>query len=92
MSRRRRNAWLMAVAAPTDEGPELLDPGAIEAFLIPGDVAVMLHVGTWHAGPLFEGSEQSFFNLELSDTNEVDHQSAHFTERTGISLVLVDGD
>ena len=82
--------WLVAVAAPTNEDPAIVDPHAIQAFLVPGDVAVMLDVGTWHAGPLFEEGHQSFFNLELADTNEVDHQTDHFGDRTGVSLVLVD--
>ncbi len=61
---------------------------SIQAFLVPGDTAVMLAVGTWHAGPLFEGDPQSFFNLELSDTNEVDHETEHFGERRGVRLRL----
>ncbi len=82
------NEWYLAVAAAT--GPELadLDPMSIQAFLVPGDTAVMLAVGTWHAGPLFEGDPQSFFNLELSDTNEVDHETEHFGARRGVRLRL----
>lgn len=69
--------WLLGVAPPLD----LDDPGAapdasrLTAFVVPGDVAVLLARGTWHAGPYFEGPEMSFFNLELADTNQVDHHT-----------------
>src|ERR1700749_1701230 len=70
-------SWLLAVAPPpaidtTDAEPPLQ---AIRAFRIPGDAAIMLFQGTWHAGPLFAAPEASFFNLELSDTNVADHWS-----------------
>lgn len=77
--------WVIAVAPP---GPLVVDD--IRAFRIPGVTAIMLSVGTWHAGPLFDGEERSFFNLELNDTNEVDHHTVDFAERDGVSLRLVD--
>lgn len=69
--------WVLAVAPPdgVDDPEARPDAEAIRAFRIPGDTAVMLAVGTWHAGPLFEGEARSFFNLELSDTNETDHHT-----------------
>jgi ureidoglycolate lyase len=84
--------WVVGVAPPRaidDPGvePDIED---IRAFAIPGDVAVMLHKGTWHAGPLFaEGTRESFFNLELSDTNNVDHQTCDLSARYGLALKLV---
>jgi ureidoglycolate hydrolase len=48
----------------------------IQAFWIPGDTAIKLHRGTWHAGPFFLWDYIDFFNLELTDTNQVD--SEHF--------------
>lgn len=83
------NDWLVAVAPPLDvDDPDAApDPEAIRAFRIPGDVAVMLAVGAWHAGPLFDGEAQSFFNLELADTNVVDHHTAVLPE----PYRLVDG-
>jgi ureidoglycolate lyase len=48
----------------------------------------MLHKGTWHAGPLFEGAAQSFFNLELADTNVVDHHTCDLTASYGFALRL----
>jgi ureidoglycolate hydrolase len=83
--------WLMAVAPPADLDKDNAEPAldAIRAFRIPGDVAVMLYKGTWHAGPLFEGGTLNFFNLELADTNVVDHHTCKLTERYGVALKLV---
>lgn len=84
--------WVVGVAPPravddTGAEPNIED---IRAFAIPGDVAVMLHKGTWHAGPLFaEGTKENFFNLELSDTNKVDHQTCDLSSRYGFALKLV---
>lgn len=83
--------WFIAVAPPLglDDPAAEPAPDGIRGFLVPGDVAVMLHKGTWHAGPFFEGGELSFFNLELSDTNEVDHHNSHLDRRHGLVLKLV---
>lgn len=78
--------WFIAVAAPTAEAE--VDLASIRAFLIPGDTAIMLAVGTWHAGPLFNQTAQNFFNLELADTNEVDHETDYFGERTDRTIQL----
>jgi hypothetical protein len=48
----------------------------------------MLHKGSWHAGPLFTDAQQSFFNLELTDTNQVDHHTCNLVERYGCALRL----
>jgi ureidoglycolate lyase len=78
-------AWFVAVAAPSGAEPRIED---IKAFRIPGDRAIMLYKGTWHAGPHFEGEPQSFFNLELADTNVVDHDTCKITERYAQALRL----
>jgi ureidoglycolate lyase len=67
--------WWLAVAPPLDvEDPAATpDLDRLAAFEVPGDVAVLLARGTWHAGPYFEAPAMSFFNLELADTNQVDH-------------------
>lgn len=85
------HAWWLAVAPPYDVEVDGAEPKLedIRAFLIPGDTAVSLHTGTWHAGPLFESGERSFFNLELSDTNVVDHDTCKLTTRYGTVLKLV---
>lgn len=85
-------AWWLAVAPPSDLTVDDAEPALadIRAFRIPGDTAVALHTGTWHAGPLFpEGGERSFFNLELADTNVVDHHTCKLTARYGVALALV---
>lgn len=84
--------WLLAVAPPPAK--DTIDaeppPEAIRAFRVPGDVAVMLLRGTWHAGPLFDAPQASFFNLELSDTNLTDHWSCNLTQRYGLALRLIE--
>jgi ureidoglycolate hydrolase len=69
--------WLIAVAPPDHETdqPALED---IVAFRIPGNCFIKLEVGTWHAGPYFEHDFVDFYNLELSDTNVVDHFTHDF--------------
>jgi ureidoglycolate lyase len=81
-------SWLMAVAPPKELDRPTAEPALtdIVGFLVPGTVAVKLHRGTWHAGPFFEDEEISFLNLELNDTNEVDHQNSHLVERFGCAL------
>lgn len=84
------HGWAVAVAAPGElvdgDAPDI---GRIRAFVVPGDVAVKLHAGTWHAGPLFEGDPAAFFNLELADTNEVDHDSCELLVDYDIALRLI---
>ncbi|ADP82381.1 ureidoglycolate lyase [Pseudofrankia inefficax] len=77
-------AWWMAVAR--GEGPAEVAPALDEivAFEIPGDVAVLLHRGTWHAGPFFDGPRMAFFNLELTDTNAADHDTSQLDVRLGV--------
>lgn len=41
----------------------------VRVFRISGPKFVKLHLGTWHAGPLFRADEMDFYNLELSNTN-----------------------
>ncbi len=63
--------WFIGLAAPE------ATPSAetITVFRIPGGRALALRKGCWHAGPFFEGEEADFLNLELSDTNETDHDT-----------------
>lgn len=85
--------WVLAVAPPLaldDPDAEPL-PASVQAFRVPGDTALMLSRGTWHAGPLFgPGGEAAFFNLELADTNVVDHHTCRFDLRHGLRLRLVE--
>jgi ureidoglycolate hydrolase len=66
-------SWLMAVAPPNNSSHPALEH--IQAFQIPGDCFIKLDVGTWHAGPYFEAEMIDFYNLELSDTNVIDHDT-----------------
>lgn len=71
------SGWYIGVAAGRDGedgGPEPRIED-VHAFAVPGQVAVKLHRGTWHAGPYFKAPEMAFFNLELADTNIDDHRT-----------------
>jgi ureidoglycolate hydrolase len=79
--------WLMAVAPPRDsDRPSLQD---IVAFRIPGDCFIKLDVGTWHAGPYFDADFVDFYNLELSDTNVVDHFSFDLVKHHNLEFEIV---
>ena len=68
--------WYIGVAAPTfttAEGPDL--DRDVTVLRVPPGVILKMDKGTWHAGPLFEGDHASFFNLELHNTNVVDHNT-----------------
>lgn len=77
--------WFIAVAPPNNALPAP-DLAAIQAFWIPGDTAIKLHRGTWHAGPFFLWDYIDFFNLELTDTNQED--SEHFDLARSLNTVF----
>ncbi|KAF4382242.1 hypothetical protein CsatB_009667 [Cannabis sativa] len=52
----------------------------IRVFKIAGSKFIKLNRGTWHAGPIFKAESMDFYNLELTDTNLVDHTTHHFKE------------
>jgi ureidoglycolate hydrolase len=80
-------SWFIGVAAPTsDHKPNL---STLKAFLIPGTCFVKLHKGTWHAGPYFQGEWADFYNLELADTNQVDHDTYNLLTTHGYELEIV---
>ena len=64
--------WVLAVAPPNNQVDEP-DIDQIAAFRIPGNCFIKLELGTWHAGPYFAHGFIDFYNLELSDTNVVNH-------------------
>lgn len=80
--------WLIAVAPPSAT-PEP-DLSAISAFRIPGDCFIKLEVGTWHAGPYFEHDVVDFYNLELSDTNIVDHDTYDLRKQECVEFEIID--
>lgn len=63
--------WIMVMAPPGDHP----DAGQLRALRLSGQQALAMHVGTWHAGPLLTQPSCHFVNLELSDTNIVDHHT-----------------
>ncbi|MBE9164537.1 ureidoglycolate lyase [Tychonema sp. LEGE 06208] len=80
-------SWLMAVAPPgNSDKPSLED---IVAFRIPGSCFIKLDVGTWHAGPYVEADFVDFYNLELRDTNVVDHFSFDFVKHYNLEFDIV---
>lgn len=79
--------WFMAVCPPSQsEQPSLSD---LAAFHIPGNCFIKLEVGTWHAGPYFEHEFIDFYNLELSDTNVVDHFTHNFSQIHQLEFEIV---
>lgn len=80
-------AWYLAVAKPTmsvERFPNIAGTNGsndVTVFCIPHGVYVKLHAGTWHAGPLWDSTAPGapryvdFTNLELCDTNVVDHNT-----------------
>lgn len=81
--------WYLVVDEP---GSKANPPTSerVRAFEIEPGHFVKLHKGTWHAGPLFAGwREVDFCNLELSDTNEVDHHSVDFAATEGVSVCIL---
>jgi ureidoglycolate hydrolase len=79
--------WLLAVAPPSQAAfPRLED---IVAFRIPGNCFIKLEVGTWHAGPYFDDPWVDFYNLELSDTNLVDHDTCSLLKHYAVEFEIV---
>ncbi|GMI78796.1 hypothetical protein like AT2G35820 [Hibiscus trionum] len=52
----------------------------VHVYRIAGPKFIKLNNGTWHAGPLFKADAMDFYNLELSNTNVVDHTTHSFKE------------
>ncbi|HEV7266631.1 MAG TPA: hypothetical protein VGN83_17160 [Falsiroseomonas sp.] len=81
--------WFVCLGAPVDpDAPEKPDPTNIACFRIGGDVALALKRGTWQAGPYFVGPEQDFLNLELADTNVVDHHTVRLDTAYGFAFKI----
>jgi ureidoglycolate hydrolase len=80
--------WLMAVCPPNNDVNEP-DIKTIAAFRIPGNCFIKLEVGTWHAGPYFDHEVVDFYNLELNDTNVVDHFTHSFLKSHNLEFEIV---
>ena len=79
--------WFIVVAPPSDVSKPDLDKMA--AFHIPGNCFIKLEVGTWHAGPYFDHQVVDFYNLELSDTNVVDHFTYNFLANDDLEFEII---
>ncbi|MCD7467840.1 Ureidoglycolate lyase [Datura stramonium] len=62
----------------------------VQAFRISGPKFIKLNHGTWHAGPLFTDDKMDFYNLELNNTNVVDHTTHDFIKKNGVVFLLDD--
>ena len=79
--------WFIVVAPPSvAKKPDLK---AIAAFQIPGNCFIKLNIGTWHAGPFFDFETVNFYNLELSNTNIVDHFTYNFYTKEQLEFEIV---
>lgn len=80
--------WLIGVCPPNNN---VIEPAIeeIAAFRIPGNCFIKLEVGTWHAGPYFDHEVVNFYNLELSDTNLVDHFTHDFRKSHNLEFELI---
>lgn len=79
--------WLIAVAPPSVASQPNIEE--ISAFQIPGNCFIKLNIGTWHAGPYFDHQIVNFYNLELSNTNIVDHFTYNFRTQQQIEFEIV---
>uniref|UniRef100_A0A383WDS5 Ureidoglycolate hydrolase n=1 Tax=Tetradesmus obliquus TaxID=3088 RepID=A0A383WDS5_TETOB len=83
--------WYMVVAAPSGSVAAYPQQQQLVAFKVPHGVFLKMKEGTWHAGPLFDGAEQmDFYNLELSDTNVVDHNTHDYASANGVTYRVLD--
>ena len=78
--------WLIGVAPPSVAAHPQWEN--VVAFRIPGNCFIKLELGTWHAGPYFEQDWVDFYNLELSDTNVVDHDTCNLLEQYGVEFEI----
>lgn len=80
--------WYIAVVPPNSETQP--DINKMAAFHIPGNCFIKLEVGTWHAGPYFDHETINFYNLELSNTNVVDHFTYNFLTQQQLEFEIID--
>lgn len=56
----------------------------------PLDPALLPQRCSTPAGPLFDGPQADFYNLELSDTNVTDHNTHDYTAAEGLAYEVAD--
>ncbi|KAL8051842.1 hypothetical protein ABFX02_06G175000 [Erythranthe guttata] len=62
----------------------------VRVFKIAGPTFLKLNRGTWHAGPLFLEKTMDFYNLELSNTNVIDHTTHNFAKKNNVIFSFVE--
>lgn len=83
-------SWYLVVAAPSGSVENAPQEKDLHAFKIQHGQFVKLHQGTWHAGPLFDSVDHmDFYNLELSDTNQADHNTHVFPLSNSMQVAVV---
>ncbi|KAL1542529.1 hypothetical protein AAHA92_26611 [Salvia divinorum] len=60
----------------------------VRVFKVSGPKFLKLDRGTWHAGPMFLEKTMDFYNLELSNTNVVDHTTHDFLKKNNAVFVF----
>ena len=80
--------WYLVVAPASATTKPNLE--SMAAFRIPGNCFIKLEIGTWHAGPYFDDEIVDFYNLELSDTNVIDHFTYNFSTQQDLEFEIVD--
>ena len=78
--------WWLAMAPSTDSGNPP-PASSIALIKLQAGEAFKLHQGTWHAGPFIGEQSALFFNLELSTTNEDDHNSLPLGQLLRLNLI-----
>jgi len=78
--------WWLAMAPSTEPSCPPLPSSIVLIKFDPGE-AFKLHPGTWHAGPFIDRPSALFFNLELSTTNEDDHNSLSLGQALHLNLI-----
>ncbi|XP_054785650.1 uncharacterized protein LOC129292144 [Prosopis cineraria] len=73
-------------AVPSHCGHLYVPPAVedVQVFKVSGSKFLKLNQGTWHAGPLFKAETMDFYNLELSNTNVIDHTTHNFIKNDGV--------
>ncbi len=80
--------WLLGVAPPGAASLPAWED--IVVFRIPGNCFIKLEIGTWHAWPYFDDPWVDFYNLELRDTNLVDHDTCNLLQHYGVEFEIVE--
>jgi hypothetical protein len=62
----------------------------IQAFRVAGDCFIKLELGTWHAGPYFDGEEFiDCYNLELAGTNITNHETIDLFQTHNLEFQII---